>query len=342
MRTQWIGHPTDLQRHQSSSPHTYQASLTRRRAQSIESGLKPATAQQENRQRRFSLRTWATTRKPTTRSVLHSPGRRRLLREDQKTDGTRMGHDLHGRASSHQTDGTGTARGLHERASSHQTDGLRGAWPRPDPRAPGKKAHRGAAEGQTGHHHRDQVVSSAQRSPRKREGRRVGQTRGGGAGCTRDGMDAEPTRSSTGCQAGRGPISRLRAVPRGFSRFYRLKTGHCPTGQYLQWTKNRSAAQCWWCRCQTQMRDHLFKVCPEWTTQQKILWAEIRKESGRGKDRYTIRGLLADARCSQAVLDFLSTTGVGRRRERGVWELRGARGVGRGEEGGGGVVGAAE
>jgi len=90
------------------------------------------------------------------------------------------------------------------------------------------------------------------------------------------------------------------------------------------------------------MRDHLFKVCPEWTTQQKILWAEIRKESGRGKDRYTIRGLLADARCSQAVLDFLSTTGVGRRRERGVWELRGARGVGRGEEGGGGVVGAAE
>jgi len=33
---------------------------------------------------------------------------------------------------------------------------------------------------------------------------------------------------------------------------------------------------------------------------------------GRGKDRFKIRDLLADGRCSQAVLDFLSTTDVGR------------------------------
>jgi len=45
---------------------------------------------------------------------------------------------------------------------------------------------------------------------------------------------------------------------------------------------------------------------------QKILWAEVRKESGRGKGRFTIRDLLADGRCSQAVLDFLFTTDVGR------------------------------
>ena len=61
-----------------------------------------------------------------------------------------------------------------------------------------------------------------------------------------------------------------------------------------------------------QTRDHLFKVCPEWKTQQKVLWAEVRKGSGRGKDRFTIRDLLADGRCSQAVLDFLATTDVGR------------------------------
>jgi len=39
----------------------------------------------------------------------------------------------------------------------------------------------------------------------------------------------------------------------------------------------------------------------------------VRKETGRWKDRWKIRDLLADERCSQAVLDFLSSTDVGRR-----------------------------
>jgi len=46
--------------------------------------------------------------------------------------------------------------------------------------------------------------------------------------------------------------------------------------------------------------------------QQKILWAEVKKETGRWKSRWKIRDLLADGRCSQAVLDFLSSTDVGR------------------------------
>jgi len=36
-------------------------------------------------------------------------------------------------------------------------------------------------------------------------------------------------------------------------------------------------------------------------------------ETGRGKDRWKVRDLLADARCRRPVLDFLSTTDVGRR-----------------------------
>ena len=43
-----------------------------------------------------------------------------------------------------------------------------------------------------------------------------------------------------------------------------------------------------------------------------ILWAEVLKETGRRKHRFTVRDLLADGRCSQAVLDSLSTTDVGR------------------------------
>jgi len=52
----------------------------------------------------------------------------------------------------------------------------------------------------------------------------------------------------------------------------------------------------------------------------------VLKEAGRGKSRWKIRDLIADGRCSQAVLDFLSTTGDG------YWEAGPTRGR-RGERG---------
>jgi len=72
------------------------------------------------------------------------------------------------------------------------------------------------------------------------------------------------------------------------------------------------------------------KVCPEWKPQQTILLAEVLKESRMRKSWWRIRDLLADGRCSQAVLDFLSTTDVGRLvpveedagSEVSEWELR--------------------
>ena len=76
--------------------------------------------------------------------------------------------------------------------------------------------------------------------------------------------------------------------------------------------KKKNCADAWWSRCQKKTRDHRFKVRSEWKGQQKILWAEVLKESGRRKHRSTIWDLLADKRCSQAVLDFLSATDVGR------------------------------
>ena len=53
-------------------------------------------------------------------------------------------------------------------------------------------------------------------------------------------------------------------------------------------------------------------MCPEWEAQQKILWAEVQKETGRWKSWWKIGDLLVDGRCSQAILDFLSATDVGR------------------------------
>jgi ribonuclease HI len=96
------------------------------------------------------------------------------------------------------------------------------------------------------------------------------------------------------------------------SRFYQLKTGHALTGEHLHWSKSRPTPQCWWCASEKQTRDHLFKECAEWRGQQRILWAEVRKETGKWKSRWKVRDLLADERCTRAVLDFLSTTDVGR------------------------------
>jgi len=132
------------------------------------------------------------------------------------------------------------------------------------------------------------------------------------------------------------------------SRFYQIKTGHCLTGQYLNWTRNRATPQCWWCRYPHQTREHLFKEYREWKAQQKILWAEVRKETGRWKSRWRIRDLLADGRCGQAVLDFLSTTDVGRRvpaeedavseaSEAELREFLGEQGAGAEEPGAGGT-----
>ena len=63
-----------------------------------------------------------------------------------------------------------------------------------------------------------------------------------------------------------------------------------------------------------------------------MLWKEVWKETERGKKWFAIRDLLADDRCSKAVLDFLSTTEVGRlvpppaeedvQSEASEWELR--------------------
>jgi hypothetical protein len=100
---------------------------------------------------------------------------------------------------------------------------------------------------------------------------------------------------------------------RHVSWFYQLKTSHCLTGQYLNRTKSRSTAQRWRCPCRTQTWENCFKASPGWKEQQKTLWAEVRKETGRWKSRWKVRDLLADERCSRAVLDFLSTTDVGRR-----------------------------
>jgi len=78
--------------------------------------------------------------------------------------------------------------------------------------------------------------------------------------------------------------------------------------------ERRATANRWWCPSyRTQTREHLFKNCPHWKAQQKILWVEVLKVTGRVKSWYKIRELFAGERCSQTILDYLATTDVGRR-----------------------------
>jgi transcription elongation factor Elf1 len=105
-----------------------------------------------------------------------------------------------------------------------------------------------------------------------------------------------------------------RQVPKRLAgRFHQLKTGHGLTGQYLKWSKSRATAKCGWCPARVQTREHLFKNCPQWKPQQKTLWADVRRETRRGKNRFKIRDLFADERCTRPILDFFCTTEVGRR-----------------------------
>jgi len=96
------------------------------------------------------------------------------------------------------------------------------------------------------------------------------------------------------------------------ARFYQLKTGHCRTGEYLHWTTARPTPQCWWCPHPRQTREHLLKGCPKWRKQQRVLWKEVWKETGKGRARLKAHELFGEPGASQAVLEFLSSTEVGK------------------------------
>jgi len=52
------------------------------------------------------------------------------------------------------------------------------------------------------------------------------------------------------------------------ARFYRLKSGHAPTGVYLKRFGHRDDDKCWWGGgTVSQTREHLFRHCSRWKDQ---------------------------------------------------------------------------
>jgi hypothetical protein len=68
--------------------------------------------------------------------------------------------------------------------------------------------------------------------------------------------------------------------------------GARPDRLVLEMDDQPPSAKCGWCQYKVRTREHLFKRCPRWRPQQKILWPEMRRETDRGKDRFKIRDLL--------------------------------------------------
>ena len=63
-------------------------------------------------------------------------------------------------------------------------------------------------------------------------------------------------------------------------------------------------SSCWWCQYKIQIREHMFKNCLQWKSQQKTLWATVLEEAkkipgpARGRVCAKIAKLSADEWCS--------------------------------------------
>ena len=95
------------------------------------------------------------------------------------------------------------------------------------------------------------------------------------------------------------------------SRFYQVKTGHCLTGEYLHWTKSRPPLSAGGAAARSRRGITSSRCTPSGKLSRRFCGQRCgrRREVGRAG---SIRDFLAGRRCNQAVLDFLSTTDVGR------------------------------
>jgi len=89
-----------------------------------------------------------------------------------------------------------------------------------------------------------------------------------------------------------------------------LPTEDALTATHMKAIKLRTDNHCWWCYWAKQTREHLFKHCAPWRAQKKAMWARVQKAAKRGKRKWR---MAADERCSEAILEFLRTTDVGRK-----------------------------
>jgi len=74
------------------------------------------------------------------------------------------------------------------------------------------------------------------------------------------------------------------------TRFYRVNSGHAPTGVNLKPFSHREDDKCWWCggggRTAAQTREQLLYHCTQWRDQKKALWKAVGMGTGWTAGRY--------------------------------------------------------
>jgi hypothetical protein len=101
--------------------------------------------------------------------------------------------------------------------------------------------------------------------------------------------------------------------------FLQLASGHALIGTHLSRIKKKEADTCWWCHSgRKQTRGHLFGGCKAWKRELLALRKKIEKLTGkrRGRGRrLKVVSLFQDERFTEAILDFLDETEIGKRYE---------------------------
>ena len=100
------------------------------------------------------------------------------------------------------------------------------------------------------------------------------------------------------------------------ARYYRLKSGHPPTGVYLTGFGHRDDNKSWSCGgTVSQTREHLCRHCSQWRDHEEELWKWVGMAMGckAGRCRHVrISELFSIQECDQAVMDFRAATDVGK------------------------------
>jgi hypothetical protein len=112
----------------------------------------------------------------------------------------------------------------------------------------------------------------------------------------------------------------LQKIPkRKAAVFLQLASGHALIGTHLTRIKKKESDICWWCDSgRKQTRGHLFGRCRAWRRELLDLKKKVErlkgKRRGRGA-RLKVVSLFQDERLTDAVLEFLEQTEIGRRYE---------------------------
>jgi len=93
-------------------------------------------------------------------------------------------------------------------------------------------------------------------------------------------------------------------------RFHQLRTGHCRTGQHLEWTKNTDTAESGGVNTRHRRGNICSSTARNGSRSKRPCGRMYERRRGKGKNWFTIRDLFADERCTSAILDFLRTAKV--------------------------------